>query len=349
MSARSIQWGLALALAVGAVGCTGNIIGVGSTTPSGGTGAGAGGPTCAVSRNDEVRLAMQGACVACHAAGTKPFFASLEAFENGLVWNPKYVTPGDPDSSYLVALLEGKGTGTYPQMPQGVTYTAQVDAHVATISLAEIKTWLKELPAAPTSAEPSAAAFTVRRLTAEEMIFGLMSQLDLSLADFAMNPDTSGNSGDLSFSYDHLAVWPVDWAPGIRNYYGSDSRAGERFLALGGPNTNFQRKRDSTLAPAAVGTLVQVSQAWCNVALQKRSKNLLRYVTLTDTSKTNPSAIKKNIGQLYLRMLAEPPTEADVDHLYDDLYVPLETSKDTSTAWTGVCAALVRNPLWLTY
>ena len=49
--------------------CTGNIIGVGS---NGGQGAGQGGgtgdpgsmnPGCAVNRDDEVRLAMQGACV----------------------------------------------------------------------------------------------------------------------------------------------------------------------------------------------------------------------------------------------------------------------------------------------
>ncbi len=347
------RWVLIICLAAG---CSGSIFGKsaggGGAGQGGGdgTGGGAGGPTCAVNRDDEVRLAMQGACIACHAAGNKPFFKSLEAFENGLAWNPKYVVPGNPDQSYLIALLEGRGTGTYPQMPQGQLYQAAVTAKLASIPLDEIKQWIKDMPAAPTDAAPSASAFSVRRLTAEEMVFGLMDQLGLELGDFAANPDLSGNSGRLSFRYDMLSVWPVDLAPGIEDYYGSDARAGERFLALGGPNTVNLRPRDKNIAPAAMQTLVQVSQAWCSLAVGKAgNKAIFHSALVTDTSKTNPTGIRQNIADLQLRMLGEAATTAQVDHLYNDLYLPIEAEQNPKTAWMAVCAIFVRHPLWMTY
>ena len=64
-----------------------------------------GGEVCApASRNDEIRLGLAPACEGCHLTGNKPFFASLTAFENGLVYDERYVKRGDPDNSLLVRL-----------------------------------------------------------------------------------------------------------------------------------------------------------------------------------------------------------------------------------------------------
>jgi hypothetical protein len=146
-----------------------------------------------------------------------------------------------------------------------------------------------------------------------------------------------------------LFVWPGDWAPGISRQYVSDSRTTERFDALGGGNPLIYRKRDATLGPSAAQTLVQMSQAWCSRALNKTGNTaVLRYATLADTSATNSDAVQKNLRNLYLRMLGQPPTDAEAKELYEQVYLPLE-AQNTKLAWTGVCAALVRHPLWLTY
>ena len=75
--------------------------------PGGGGGGPGGGPElCAESDNDAMRLRMAPTCAPCHGEGaSRPFFASVTAFEDLLVYNPRYVVRGDPDASELVALL----------------------------------------------------------------------------------------------------------------------------------------------------------------------------------------------------------------------------------------------------
>lgn len=357
MSAR--RW---LALALCLAGCSGNIMGpgaggAGGTGGSGGSGAGAGGASgagggavaCAQNQNDTFRLGLAGACAGCHVSGNRPFFASLDAFENGLVWDKRFVLPGDPDNSQLVKLLEGRGTGTYPQMPTGETYAQAVTAGKATVTLEQVKEWIRTLPAGPpTSAGPLPAAFTVRRLTAEEMVTTLMDQLGLTLEDFVSTGSSTWREEPYTFNGRALGVWPVDAAPGISGQYVSDARAGERFLALGGPNIILSRGRDKTLAPAALQTLVQVSQAWCAQAVDKaQNRAILSTVTLADTSATKADDVQKNIAALHLRMLGVPPTAAEIAQVYA-LYLQLEP-KGTRAAWIAVCAGYVRHPQWLTF
>jgi hypothetical protein len=49
-----------------------------------------------------------------------------------------------------------------------------------------------------------------------------------------------------------------------------------------------------------------------------------------------------------LRMLGEPAPAAEVDDLFNAVFVPYE-SKGAVVAWTAVCSALVRDPMWILY
>jgi hypothetical protein len=310
-----------------------------------------GGESCApANRNDEIRLALAPACEGCHLTGNKPFFASLTAFENGLVYDERYVKPGDPDNSLLIQLLAGTAAGSYPQMPPGQRYEELVAAGRATLSIEQVKAWIRELPAAPARLEaPDPAEFTVRRLSSEEMVVSLMDQLGLTLEDFVTTTDPNWRDKAYVVNGGKLFVWPGDWAPGISNEYVSDSRSVERFEALGGGNSLAYRKRDVSFGPSAAQTLVQMSQAWCARAVDKKGNTaVLRYATLADTSTSNPDAVRKNLRALYLRMLGQPPSDTEAKELYEQVYVPLE-AQNTRLAWIGVCAALIRHPLWITY
>ncbi|WNG25929.1 hypothetical protein F0U62_19325 [Cystobacter fuscus] len=307
--------------------------------------------TCAPSgKNDEIRLALAPACEGCHLIGNKPFFASLTAFENGLVYDERYVKPGDPDNSLLIQMLEGTASGSYPQMPPGQPYGELVANGRVTLSIDKVKAWIRELPPPPARLEAAdPEAFNVRRLSAEEMVVSLMDQLGLTLEDFVSTSDPNWRNKAYVVNGGKLFVWPGDWAPGISGEYVSDSRSVERFDALGGGNSLLYRKRDVSFGPSAAQTLVQMSQAWCARAVDKKGNTaVLRHVTLTDKSSGNPDAVQKNLRSLYLRMLGQPPSDAEAKALYEQVYLPLE-AQNTRLAWIGVCASLVRHPLWLTY
>jgi hypothetical protein len=56
----------------------------------------------------------------------------------------------------------------------------------------------------------------------------------------------------------------------------------------------------------------------------------------------------KNIGYLHLRLLGEPAAAADVKAYYEGVFLPAEP-RGAAVAWTEVCAALVRDPRYLTF
>ncbi|WNG37197.1 hypothetical protein F0U61_28610 [Archangium violaceum] len=301
--------------------------------------------------NEKIRLGLAPACEGCHVAGNKPFFASLTAFENGLVYDERYVKRGDPENSMLVQMLEGTAPGSYPQMPPGQPYEELVAHGRTTLTIEQVKAWIRDLPPPPKRLEaPDAEAFSVRRLSAEEMVVSLMDQLGLTLEDFVSTTDPDWRNKAYVVNGGKLFVWPGDWAPGISDQYISDLRSIERFEALGGGNSLLYRKRDVGFGPSAAQTLVQMSQAWCARAVDKKGNTaVLRYVTLADTSASNPDAVQKNLRALYLRMLGQPPSEEEAKQLYEQVYVPLEAQKNARLGWIGVCATLIRHPLWITY
>lgn len=310
-----------------------------------------GGVGCeAVSRNDEVRLALAPACQGCHTNGNKPFFASLTAFESGLVYDERYVKRGDPENSLLVQMLKGTAPGSYAQMPPGQHYDELVASGRVALTIEQVEAWIRDLPAPPEQLEaPSPGEFRVRRLSAEEMVVSLMDQLGLSLEDFVSTSNADWRNRAYVVNWNKFFVWPGDWAPGISGEYVSDPRTIERFEALGGGNSLLYRKKDVSFGPSAAQTLVQLSQAWCARAVDKaNNKAVLRYVTLADTSARNPDAVRKNLRYLYLRMLGQPPSDAEAQALYEQVYLPLE-AQSARLGWVGVCAALIRHPLWITY
>jgi hypothetical protein len=334
---RSLLGAVALAsLALTPVACTKNADGGENCAPS--------------SRNDEIRLGLAPACEGCHLTGNKPFFASLTAFENGLVYDERFVKPGDPENSMLIQLLEGTAPGSYPQMPPGQPYNELVTQGRVTLTTEQVAAWIRDLPPPPERLETAdPEAFSVRRLSAEEMVVSLMDQLGLTLEDFVSTSDPNWRNKPYVVNGGKLFLWPGDWAPGISGEYVSDSRSIERFDALGGGNSLVYRKRDVTFGPSAAQTLVQLSQAWCARAVDKKNNTaVLRYVTLADTSSKNPDAVQKNLRALYLRMLGQPPSDTEAKELYERVYVPLE-AQNTRLAWIGVCASLIRHPLWITY
>jgi hypothetical protein len=329
--------------------CTGSITSGGK--PFGGDGGLLDDGGCApVSRNDEVRLALAGACAGCHVSGAKPYWASLTAFES-LVYDPKYVVRGEPENSLLLKLFKATATGgSFTQMPPGETYESMLARGAATMSVADLEQWVRELPPqGAVLAEPIPERFGVRRLTGEELVLTAMSQLGLTLEDFVDTTSMNWRNEAYTVRGGRFFIWPKDWAPGISGQYVSDSRTIERYEALGGMAALDNRKKDTDLGPAAVQTLVQMSQAWCRRAIEKPGNTaVLRYVTLADKSATKAADIKKNLASLHLRMLSEPASEATVEALYTKLYLPLEATS-TKAAWTAVCASFMRHPQWLSY
>lgn len=301
-------------------------------------------------KNDELRAALAPACAACHTTGNKPYFATLEAFENGLVYDEKWIKRGDPEGSGLIKLLQGQAPGSYPQMPPGETFAAFVADGRVKVSLDDLKAWIRELPERGAVNEgPSPEAFTVRRLRAEEMIVSLMDQLGLGPEDFVDTSRPTWRDEAWTARGGRLFVWPTDWAPGISGQYVSDKRSTERYETLGGAVVLQGRKKDAALGPSSMQTLVQMSQAWCQRAVDKPANTaVLRFVTLADKSATKSAEIRQNIAQLSLRMLGDVPTDEEVSELYTQVYLPLEPTS-TRAAWTAVCAGLVRHPKWLSY
>jgi hypothetical protein len=91
-----------------------------------------------------------------------------------------------------------------------------------------------------------------------------------------------------------------------------------------------------------------VSQNWCRTSLDLPNTPLLKFASLADKSATKSDAIRKNIGYLQTRMLGIFASEAETNALYTQVYLTLEPAGG-SAAWTGVCAALIRHPLWLSF
>jgi hypothetical protein len=307
---------LVVTCAAAVAGCNGNI-GEGPAGNGPGGGPKGTGVECAVSRNDEIRLRLEPTCKGCHQQGAnKPFFASLRAFEQALVYVPKYVTSGAPDQSYLLQLLSGHGSAPYKAMPPaGPPFAELAEAGQTEIGMAELEAWITDLPPpSPELAEPDYAAPSTRRLTAEEMLRSLREQLGLTDEDI----DGSGVAVDT-----------------------------ERFVSLGGPNTPAGQARARTLGPGAMQVLVAISQGWCSLSVKKPSSPLLTKASLADGSATAADGIRANIAAMQLRMLGAVD-DAEVDALFGDVFVPYEP-QGADVAWTAVCAALVRHPRWVSF
>ena len=299
-------------------------------------------------RNDEVRLALEEHCASCHQVGAIGYFASLDAFQNLLVADSRLVVPGDPEASELIKLLEGSGSGSLPQMPLGMNSFADLDDQGLTaISMDELRTWIAELEVNGTAAStPDYDARTVRKLSARHFEHGLRDLLGLERDDFFRD---ASSYGVLVEEHRGRGLYPVHDPDAIPGSF-SPSPV-DNFFNLGGGSTLRAVGADPNFTPPLVQTLVPLSQQWCSMAVAKENNEALFRHATPDTTSDDADAVRANIRHLYLRFLAVEATEADIDEVFDQVFVPLESDgdNDAATAWAGVCSYFVRHPQFLVY
>lgn len=292
--------------------------------------------------NFEIYSGLYGSCVGCHGeSDDRPFFASLEAFErqiahssvDPLPTDTVFVVPGDPDASPLVDLLNGESEGAYPQMPPGNdSYAELVASGLAPepVTVERVRAWITDLEICelPTP-EPTVAA---RRLPTELIRSELMRQLALTDADIAASGRPLGSPDDS----------PQRVAGGQR------AAAHEAWSDLGGGHILEGRRTSTEISEPMLLTLVPMAQAWCRVSVDERDV-LFEHASRDATMADDAAGIRDNVRYLFLHMLGEVATDADVDAMVNDVFAPTEMEESSRAAWTAVCATFVRDPLWLSY
>ncbi len=294
-------------------------------------------PSCAQSPNDEIRLLLATTCAACHSAGaTSPFFATLTAFEDLLAYNPRFVVRGDPDASPLVALLEGRGTGTYAQMPlSGDAFSARADRGETAISMEEVRTWIRDLPERTSEGNGiDMTAPVARRLEAGEW---------LKAVQVALGQEPTGGIPPLLAG----PIRPLSPDSPITIDYNDGNRR-QVYQMLGGASYLRQRMPEPGWSPSSLLALTQAAQGACRHAVDNDAPLLFQEATLADTSDEAPEAIQANIAALYDHFLQDEAAPEDLRSLYEDIFLPAEAA-GTAAAWTQVCTALVRDPLFITF
>lgn len=293
---------------------------------------------CAANRNDEVRMKLAGQCAACHGARAgRPFFENLQAFEDLLVYNTSFVVRGDPDRSPLIAMLEGRATGAYRQMPLGGDpFATRAMRGETAITMDELREWIRTLPPPDASRQgPDPAALTTRRLSADEAINALAIALG--------QPANSGTPPLLQL--DGPQPLSPDSPSGV-DY--QDALRRDTYLMLGGPSYLAQRRAEKTWSPGSLLTFTQLAQGMCSRAAAMNNAQLFKYVTAADRLPMAEANVRRNIAYLYERFLHEAAPMTAVDALFVRVYQPAE-STGTRVAWTQVCAALARDPLFVTF
>lgn len=295
-------------------------------------------------QNQKVFDALAPTCAGCHNTGSKGYFASIEAFESLVVYNPHEVVPGDPDGSELVLLLEGKGTRSFTQMPiAGPAYAEMADAPMA---MSDIRAWISGLKAREVDPLPSIDARRITRMGADDVQRALYQQLGLSDDDFfvpASNysvPHKSNQQSDEKYALSSPEAIPAPF----------EGLPVERFGSLGGGSAMFQMKADNTVSPSYLGTLSQVSQRWCAMALSKPGNTALLPPGADPTiGMSDPAAVKAVIRHWFLHFHATMADDAAVSEVYDTVFVPLETETDALTGYVGTCSYFIRHPHWVFY
>ncbi len=288
-------------------------------------------------RNDEIRLALEPFCKDCHGkVNSTPFFASLEAFEAGLVYNPKFVKPGNSKDSKLIHFLRGKAEGAFPQMPLGNEdnkYVSLVDQGVATLRVEEIETWIDTLaPDVSFRGKASGRSITISRLSADQ----ILSAIQIALGQ----APTGGRKKDGLAMLGSTPLSPAIFTP-------ITSLQRDLYLGLGGSDYLERGRGDKVWTTTGVGILNQVAQGACALAVSRNNATLFKYASLTDKLPDQENEIKMNIAYLYQRFLYESATEDDIDALFEEIYRPAELIS-TKIAWTQICTALIRDPLFIT-
>ena len=342
MVTRTLLW-LAAASALLTASCSGKS---GTDTGAPGNDQCAGPTVGEHARNQAVFDALKPTCEGCHSTGSRGYFASLQAFESLVVYEPKEVVPGKPDESQLVLVLEAKGTRAFTQMPpSGPTFGEIAAKGGSTLSVAQIRDWVTSLQARTQDKLPSIDARRISRLGAADVQRALYQQLGLGDDDFFV-PASEYNIVHKSSQDDNN--YPLTAADSLPAPY--EGLPVERYASLGGGAPMVQMKADNTVSPSFVGTMTQVSQRWCGKALAKSpNAALLPPGASTATGSAEPDKVKAVLRYWFLHFLAEDATQAEVDGVYEGVFVPIEAGKDTATGYVGACSYFIRHPDWIFY
>ena len=301
---------------------------------------------CGTPASSETIRIMQGLkphCEGCHAQGARGYFASVDAFQALMVSDPRLVKAGSPDDSELILLLEGRGRAAFKQMPIGEkSYAQLVSEGTATLPIAEVRAWIQGLSAQQRDARPDPDAPRITRMNATQVQRALYQQLGLAHEDFFTSATEFGIPMAESRGDDAYPMQPPDAVPAPRQV-----SPGERFYGLGGGSVMNQTAQDRTASPTFALTLTQVSQRWCRLALAKTGNVALIPAGTRRTA--DPVDVKATLRRWSLHFLGERFTDAQVDALYADVFVPLSTPTDTEPAYVGVCSYFIRHPHWIFY
>ena len=283
----------------------------------------------------EVFLALEPTCAGCHGEGTSvPLMQDFVAFEQLVISDASLVVPGDPQKSRLLAMLRGDGPPPLSQMPPGARSFADLEADGEVgIAMDELASWIEALEPCDMPGGGGSPRFA-RRVGVEQIRSMLFAQLGLTLDDVVFT-----------------SQFPIDdpTFPILASGHNSRDDAEARWRALGGPDLLRGDIRSSDWNPLFIQTIGPMAQGWCRRAIDLDSPRLFRDASRDSDSAVDEAAIRSNIEYLHLHMLGIVATDADVDAMYEGVYREYEASADARTAWTAVCAALVRDPLWLSF
>ena len=296
------------------------------------------------SETERIRLGLAPTCAGCHSAGDTGYFASATAFDSLLARNARLVSPGKPEESELIALLEGRrANASQKQMPISGDPFSKMDADGKTsIHMDDVRAWVTNLktPGVSTGADPGVSA--AHRIDATFVEVGLRELLGLTEADFYRTITDFGLPNLEPLSPDLYDLRSPDRAPGQRNYLG-------RYTALGGAAATTSAHLDTTISTSFAQTLIPLSQQWCGMAVRKTDNRALFTVATRMTRSTDRAAVRAQLADWHLLFLSEAPTEADVDDVMNGVFVPLETATSSEAAWIGACSYFVRHPLFIFY
>ena len=303
-------------------------------------------PTPATADTQRIFEGLKPICEGCHVAGERGYFASLESFQSLLVADTRYITPGDADSSVLVALLQGTSRGAFSQMPpSGDTYASLVRSGVATLTVDEVKGWIATLGTQARDASPDKNAARITRVSANQVRRTLYQQLGLDAADFFIPATEHGIEMAESRGDGNYPLLSPDDLPAPRQ-----GTTEARHANLGGFSVVAQQAADRTPSSNYVNTLVQLSQRWCRIAIDKPGNTALfsQGRSAADDSEANVTATVKQWSRLFHAVELD---DIEAHRLFTDVFVPLraDPAGDASSPWSGLCSYFIRHPFWVFY
>jgi hypothetical protein len=252
------------------------------------------------------------------------------------------VTPGDPDGSEFIKLLEGRSAGAFPRMPIGTSsYADLVAAGAATLSVEEIKQWIRELAAQGRDARPDATAPRITRVKAEQVQRALYQQLGLGYDDFFINASDFGIPLAEPRTDETYPLQPIDAYLAPRQQQPRD-----RYHGLGGGSVITQHRPDLSPSPTFVLTLTQVSQRWCRLGFKKANNEAL--FPAGTTQAPSEANVKATIARWFLHFHGTHAQPADIEAMYSTVWAPLSATS-AEAGWVGLCSAFIRHPDWIFY